>query len=157
MSEELQTYFLLKNIGLSREDKRLILLANQSSYTMEGVEKALRVSFFDVHERERREWQGNSRQPKGNPKGLGRRSYAHLADAEPEHEDLFEEPDASGYDHAVVDEGAEAEGDISDPGASGDEEVFEAYASYKESRQKLKDLQALSWLSPTARGREQHD
>ena len=149
MSEELQTYFLLKNIGLSREDKRQILLANQSSYTMEDVEKALRVSFFDVHERERREWQGNSRQPKGNPKGIGRRNYAHLADAEPEHEDLFEEPDASGYDegsledyaHAVVDEGAEAEGDISDAGASGDEEVFEAYASYKESRQKLKDLQ----------------
>ncbi|CAE7262427.1 RE1, partial [Symbiodinium necroappetens] len=149
MSEELQTYFLLKNIGLSREDKRQILLANESSYTMEGVEKALRASFFDVHERARREWQGSSKQPKGSTKGCGRRNYAHLADAEPEHEDLFEEPDASGYDeggpedyaNAVVDEGAEAEGEISDARACGDEEVFEAYASYKESRQKLKDLQ----------------
>ncbi|CAE7814668.1 GIP [Symbiodinium sp. CCMP2456] len=124
MSEELQTYFLLKNIGLSREDKRQILLANQSAYTMEGVEKALRVSFFDVHEREKREWQGNAK-PKGGGKGFGRRHFAHPVEDEPE--EYFAEPGLDDYDdggqqdyaHVVVDESAEAEAEVSDAGASG--------------------------------------
>ena len=72
MFEDLLAYFTLKNVGLSRDDKQQILLANQSTYNQEGIEKALSVSFFDVHERERREWSGGSR------KGSGKRSYAHL-------------------------------------------------------------------------------
>ena len=97
MSEELQTYFMLKNIGLSREDNRQILLANQSSYTMEGIERALRVSFFDVHGREKCEWQGNTKL-KGAGPGFSRRGYAHLADLDPEYEDYPEDDANEDYD-----------------------------------------------------------
>ena len=79
MSDDLLAYFLLKNVTLSREDKRSILLANQSDYTVEGIEKALRVSFFDVHEKEkgsRSEHIGTYRRGKGGSKGFSRRSYA---------------------------------------------------------------------------------
>ena len=53
MSEDLRAYFLLKHVGITREDRRTVLLANQSNYTMEGIEKALRTSFYDLHEKER--------------------------------------------------------------------------------------------------------
>ena len=59
MSEDLLAYFTLKNVNLGKDDKRQILLANQSAYSLEGIEKALRVSFYDVHEREKaaaRDW-----------------------------------------------------------------------------------------------------
>ena len=59
-----------------------ILLANQSSYTMEGIEKALRVSYYDIHERKkpRGDWnqkESNWHQKKGG-KGFqfGRRGRA---------------------------------------------------------------------------------
>jgi hypothetical protein len=82
MSDDLMAYFLLKHVNLSREDRRQILLANQSDYTVEGIEKALRVSYFDHHERERRsagDWNQPVRRPKG--RGRGHRSYA-VADEE---------------------------------------------------------------------------
>ena len=77
MSDDLMAYFLLKHANLSREDRRQILLANQSAYTVEGFEKALRVSYFDHHERERRtasDWGQQHRRPKR--RGRGNRSYA---------------------------------------------------------------------------------
>ena len=58
MSEDLRAYFLLKRVGLNKEDRRHILLSNQSNYTLDGVSQALGVSFYDAREREKsqREW-----------------------------------------------------------------------------------------------------
>ena len=59
MSEDLLAYFVLKNGNLSRDDKRSILLSNQSNYFLSGIEQSLRVSFYDIHEREKnlaKEW-----------------------------------------------------------------------------------------------------
>ena len=74
MSEDLLAYFLLKSANLSREERRQILLANQSDYSLAGIEKALRVSFFDLHEKEKgRDWSSTAtRKP---AKGFGKRSY----------------------------------------------------------------------------------
>ena len=44
---------LLQQVNLGKEERRGILLANQSDYTMDGIEKALRVSYNDIHECER--------------------------------------------------------------------------------------------------------
>ena len=158
MSDDLLAYFTLKNIGLSKEDKRQILLANQSTYNMEGIEKALRVSFFDVHEKEKKDW-GNG-QPKGRqPKGYGKRQFAHLAGEEDEgaaeeaeypEDPEYEDGGPDSYAHAAEgDDEAEGEDGGSDEGASGDDAVYEAYATYKESRQKLRDVQrARGFLKP---------
>ena len=151
MTDDLLAYFLLRGVNLSKEEKRSILLANQSDYSTAGIEKALRVSFFDVHEKERtREWGPGLRKPKGSGK---RPAYAHAAD-EVDTEatnDLGEDPgyedEAGEYfaDAAAEDEGDDEDGgeetDQSDLGASGDDLVYQAYTSYKESRRKLKDVQ----------------
>ena len=49
MSEDLRAYFLLKHVGITREDRMTVLLANQSNYTMDGIERALRTSFYELH------------------------------------------------------------------------------------------------------------
>eukprot|EP00435_Cladocopium_sp_Y103_P068123 s744_g31.t1 len=129
MSEDLKAYFMLKGAGLSREDRRMILLANQSSYTMDGIEKALRTSFYDVHEKDAPGFQcGHSR------KGSGKRSCAVGSEdaaswtavsgeeAIPEDE---EDEDAFAVDGETWNDDAETCGeDQSDYGASGDDEVF---------------------------------
>ena len=155
MSEDLLAYFLLKNVGLGKDEKRQVLLANQSDYSLAGFEKALRVSFFDIHEREKtKEW-GHSGHGgrKGTGKGGGKRHYAHAAE-ELEHEDYPEDDgEDDGYalatgemendDDEDAEEygyGAATEGE-SDQGACEDDAVYEAYATYKESRKRLKDLQ----------------
>ena len=145
MSDDLLAYFLLKNVNLTKEEKRQVLLANQSDYSLSGFEKALRVSFFDIHEREKsRDWQPSGR-PKGG-KGAPRRHYANAA----EEESADDEYDPDSYDQEpdefyanAADDEPEAEDptEPSDVGASGDDEVYEAYASYKDSRKRLKDLQ----------------
>ena len=154
MSDDLMAYFLLKHVNLSREDRRQILLANQSDYTVEGIEKALRVSYFDHHERERRsagDWNQPVRRPKG--RGRGHRSYA-VADEEAFDDDEFYE-DEEVHDEAYAIDDAEVPGEIdghdeepSDRGASEDDEIYDAFAamdqhrkSYQESRQKLKQIQ----------------
>ena len=146
MSEDLLAYFLLKNVNLSRDEKRQVLLANQSDYSLAGIEKALRVSFFDVHEKEKgRDWTpGTARRPKGFGK---RPNYAHAAAEENEDDglDSYDEEDDYGDDQfamAVEEEPYEPdeEDSPSDQGASGDEEVFQAHSTHKESRKKLKDL-----------------
>ena len=146
MSEDLRAYFLLKNLGLSREDKRQILLANQSNYNMQGIEQALRVSYFDLHERERNaNWvQKRPDRPRGQKK-----YYAHAAhEGEPEVEEDREElpepeepPDVVDENQSYHEPEVAMESEFSDQGASGDDEIFDAYATYQESRKKLKDLQ----------------
>ena len=37
MSDDLQAHFLLKHVNLGKEDRRQILLANQSNYSVEGI------------------------------------------------------------------------------------------------------------------------
>ena len=54
MSEDLLAYFLLKGCGLSKEDRRAILLANKSTYSQTGIEQSLRVpSMTSMSERSR--------------------------------------------------------------------------------------------------------
>ena len=48
MSEDLRAYFLLEQVNIGREERRSILLANQSNYTIEGIEKALRISYISI-------------------------------------------------------------------------------------------------------------
>ena len=72
MSDDLQAF------NLSKDDRRQILLANQSAYTVEGIERALRVSYYDIHERER---QGGAAWPTKKPKGFGKKSFAHATTA----------------------------------------------------------------------------
>ena len=153
MSDDLMAYFLLKHVNLGKDERRQILLANQSDYTVAGIEKALRVSFFDLHERERKNPQ-DWNQPRRS-KGKGRssfRSYAVEGEEAVEDEDAeaFEDEEPFDEAYAVEDEPQEdADGELpSDCGASGDEEIFEAFAAmdqhrktYKESRQKLKQIQ----------------
>eukprot|EP00439_Symbiodinium_sp_Y106_P007836 s217_g1.t1 len=160
MSEDLLAYFLLKNANLSREDRRQILLANQSDYGLEGIEKALRVSFFDVHEKEKtREWQ--STPGRKGQKGSGRRpGYAHAVgegDQETEDEQLEYEEELSEDYALAVDEGDVADDDASDggsdQGASNDDAVFEAYSSYRDARKKLKETQkARGFTKPQSHG-----
>ena len=154
MSEDLRAYFLLKHVGISREDRRTVLLANQSNYTMEGIEKALRTSFYDLHEKERqRDQSGLSKSWGRKGAGRGMRSYAAAtsddtsswaAISEEVDEDAFEEIATeeayaveSNADGALETENAE----VSDYGASEDDEIFQAYSTYKDSRKKLKDIQ----------------
>ena len=155
MSEDLLAFFALKNAGLSKEERRHILLANQSAYTLEGIERALRISYHDVHERERgpgRDWSSTPRRPKGG----GKRSYAHAVheeDVDPDYQDAAEDEDQDepydpdDYANAVAEEDV-AEENPSDQGASNDDEIFDAYASYRESRQKLKDIQKNRGFKP---------
>ena len=155
MSEDLLAFFALKNAGLSREERRQILLANQSSYTMEGIERALRISYHDVHDRERAPAKDWSQSPR-KPKGYGKRGYAHAVhepDADADYPDPGSEADQEedyddqAYANAAEDEQPD-EGEPSDLGASNDEEVFDAYATYKESRQKLKEIQKNRGFKP---------
>eukprot|EP00439_Symbiodinium_sp_Y106_P051141 s6716_g6.t2 len=151
MTDDLLAYFLLRGVNLSKEEKRSILLANQSDYSSAGIEKALRVSFFDVHEKERsRDWGPGARKPKG----LGKRpQYAHAVEETTQDEDddwECENETDDFYANAAAEEeegeGPEAEAEAepseqSDLGASGDDLVYQAYASYKESRKKLREVQ----------------
>lgn len=79
MSDDLLAYFLLKNVGLSREDRRAVLLANQSTYSMEGIEKALRTSYTLICTREK-----PAEMPMGRiPSLLGRRAARRVAATTP--------------------------------------------------------------------------
>eukprot|EP00435_Cladocopium_sp_Y103_P006323 s1345_g2.t1 len=157
MSEDLRAYFLLKHVGISREDRRTVLLANQSNYTMEGIEKALRTSFYDLHEKERQRDQSGLQKSWGRKgsSGRGMRSYAAAgsddtmsswaAVSETVDEQVFEDDEAE--EAYAVDGNADEQAlepdamDVSDYGASEDDEVYQAYSTYKDSRKKLKDIQ----------------
>ena len=160
MSPELQAYFLLKNVGLPKEDRRQILLACQSNYSVEAIEKSLRVSYYDYHEREKappREWHGNRRFQRGpSGKGARRPHYANAVqegdgDYDPDVEADDAEPDYTDDAFAVGDEEEPEQEDPSDAGASEDDEIYEAFSSYQESRKKLKEVQkARGFLKPRA-------
>ena len=155
MSEDLRAYFLLKHVGISREDRRSILLANQSNYTMEGIEKALRTSFYDLHDKERqRDQSGLSKSwNRKGAGGRGMRSYAAGAsDDTSSWAAISEEVDENNFEEVEMEEAYAVEGsadgaaemddaEMSDYGASEDDEVFQAYSTYKDSRKKLKDIQ----------------
>ncbi|CAJ1329760.1 unnamed protein product, partial [Effrenium voratum] len=127
MSNDLLSYFILKQCNLSREDRRQILLSSQSKYDLDEIEKAMRISFYDIHEKEKTS--------KDEP-------------AAPELEE-FEEFGEQPAEEDMAYEIGEGEGEaVSDAGASDDDEIYDAYAamdkqrrSYKDSRQRLKDLQ----------------
>eukprot|EP00435_Cladocopium_sp_Y103_P033927 s248_g8.t1 len=161
MSEDLRAYFLLKHVGLSREDRRTVLLANQSKYTMEGIERALRTSFYDLHEKERQRDQSGLARGYGRKGGRSMRSYAVTSEDAASWTAISEETEGADYEddgtedaYAVGDDAEdrddwETDGqEQSDYGASGDDDVFQAYAamdqqrrSYRDSRKKLKDIQ----------------
>jgi hypothetical protein len=156
MSKDLLSYFVLKGCNLSREDRRSILLANKSTYDQAGIEQSLRVSFHDLHEREKQSgWRDDRKKP------MKKRYYANEVhdgespdeddvmmvyyhnDSEYDEEDLAEEA----YYHGEDDD-AEAYELGSDAGASGDDDVYQAYVTmekgrqaYKDARKKLRDVQ----------------
>ena len=155
MSEGLLSYFILKSCALSRDDRRQILLANKNAYARAGIVQALRISFHDMHEREKdRTWKPEAR--KGQGRFATRRSYAvHESDGNyDDGEDAYSQED-QGEDYAdFEDEEAYIAGEndkieeASDAGASNDDEVFDAYAakskvkqSYQDARKKLRDIQ----------------
>ena len=153
MSEDLLAYFILKQCNLSKDERRQILLNNQSKYDLEGIERAMRVSFYDIHEREKTRASWNDR-PKGSGKNR-RSSYSHVADdGEALEVGSVEDEETIDYDQSYIaeydeeEEAFEAEEIPSDYGASGDDEVYEAYAvmdkqrrTYQDSRKKLKEVQ----------------
>ena len=168
MSDDLLAYFFLKHSGLSKEDRRQILLNSGSSYDLDSIEKAMRVSFHDVHEREKQA-RPDERRFKGG--GKGRRNYAHMAedDEASENADQLDDAADSAYDRASeayaaheydevsehypdLEYGYDAEADnaevASDAGASNDEDIFQAFSAmdkqrktYKEARKKLREVQ----------------
>eukprot|EP00435_Cladocopium_sp_Y103_P021956 s3297_g5.t1 len=158
MSEDLLAYFVLKHCNLSKDDRRQILLNNASVYNLSGIEQAMRVSFYDIHEREKvvsKPWDTRSKSS-----GKGRRGMANYLDDDeavpdydeiPEDEEAFEEAywgdeidDADVHDETYGDD----DNEVSDAGASNDDEVFNAYKamdqqrrSYRDSRKRLKEIQ----------------
>ncbi len=169
MSDDLLTYFLLKGSGLSREDRRGILLANKNTYDKKGVEQALRVSYHDLHDREKRSWKSDqSRRSFQSSRPAFRKSYAtvdeevassfevdngsyHLYydDSEPyANEYDVESAQAESIEEAFVGADEESEEGFSEDGALQDPEVQQAYAimnkqrqGYKEARKKLREVQ----------------
>ena len=164
MSPDLLAYFILKQSGLSKDDRRQILLSTGSKYDLDSIESAMRVSYYDIHEREKSRFPENPR--KGH--GKGKKHYAHMVEDENAPDDdvasKFEADSvydqASAYDQASeydqshdyeAEHGYEAVADespASDMGASEDEEVYQAFAtmdkqrrSYKESRKRLREVQ----------------
>ncbi|CAK9105201.1 unnamed protein product [Durusdinium trenchii] len=133
MSEDLQAYFLLRGANLSREDRRAILLANKSSYTQAGIETALKISYHDLHEREKSRGFDESRyvgRRKGG-KGKGKKFYSNWVDED-------EQPFIEEWLDDTVEDEPETQ----------PEYAAEAYAamekqkkSYHDQRQKLKNLQ----------------
>ena len=84
------------------EARRNILLANRSNYTKVGTEQALRVSFHDLHEKEK--GGGDDRgHPKGRGygKGRGKRHYAHAVEHEDEQES-DEAPEDEDYEEEAI-------------------------------------------------------
>ena len=155
MSEDLLSYFILKGCALSRDDRRQILLANKNAYVRAGIEQALRISFHDMHEREKdRGWKPEAR--KGQGRFATRRSYA-VHDSDENYDDgddaYYQEDQGDDYENLEDEEAYIAgENDLieeaSDAGASNDDEVFDAYAamskvkqSYQDARKKLRDIQ----------------
>ena len=74
-------------------------MPNQSAYNMEGIERALRISYHDVHERERGQGKDWSSSPtRRAPKGYGKRGYAHAVDNPEDDHDYPDDLNGEGTD-----------------------------------------------------------
>ena len=137
---------------------------------MEGIERALRVSYYDIHERER---QTTSSWTSRRPKGSGRKGYAHATEADSEdtmddgfankalRDEALDSPEYTddGYHEEMeandfyADLAQEETGESpSDQGASEDDDIYKAYASYQESRNRLKEIQKNRGFKPREPG-----
>ena len=132
-------YFLLDGASLSEEKKRGIVLDSGSPYDVPAFQHAMKVNYHDIHEKERAR---RSAQPHHSGGKFSkrpfhkRRGHAHQAEGD-EDEEGEEELDAE-EDAAYENEEEGTDEAPSDCGASGDDEVFEAYSTYKQARRKLK-------------------
>ena len=137
MSDSLRAYFLLENTGLAKDDRRQILIANQSSYY--------------IHERERH---AGGRDPQGGgkrgtkasrQKGFGRKHYKPAASESSDDDEATEynkEGDkTSNHDPYAM---AVGEGQTPDEG-----DVSDAHSPTKKSKGQPKEGKR----APAARGR----
>lgn len=193
MSSDLLADFVLKHSGRSKDDRRQILVNTGSNYHPDSIEKAMRVSFHDYHEREKAS-KPDDRKPKGY--GKGKRYYAHMVDDEEaldeedvpeydpgsayaqmdEYDSIAEYDQASEYDKtSACDQGGQTESCDADPpsdfGASGDDEVFQAFATmdrqrktYQDSRRRHREVRhawlcswCISWHCKRQEGGQERD
>ena len=167
MSSDLLAYFVLKQSGLSKDDRRQILLNSGSDYNLESIEKAMRVSYYDIHEKEKISKFHDDRRGKGYGK-TQKRHYAHLVDDgdTPNKEALVYEAASSNdqafeYEHDFENdlmteyesymvredeeyqdygyEAGEMEEEGSDVGASQDEEVYQAFSAMDKQRRSYQE------------------
>ena len=125
MSEDLLAYFVLKHCNLSKDDRWQIVPNNASVYNLNGIEQAMRVSFYDIHECE-----------KVDSKAWPTANYIDDDETVPDYDEAHddEEMPEDAYSGDEVDDAEipdETYGDddngVSYAGASNDDEVFNAY------------------------------
>ena len=119
-------YVLLDGSSISDDAKRNIVIACGSECATKPFEHALRVNFHDLHDKERRSQGPDVR--KGPNK-----HYANAVDEDDGGDTL----ESQGEDE----EADFAEEEMSDAGASDDNEVFNVYSGFAEARKKLKEVQ----------------
>ena len=152
LSSDLYAYFPLEGARLRDEDKRMVCMVAQNEFNTANFEKTLKTNFHDIHVRDRRTPYDPG---KGGDKTNGRfgrdgdRKRPHdRAHAAADEEATSDEPSEEPEDAEVASE----EDDLpSDAGASQDDEVNNAYASYDTARSKLRDTQKRQGLRPRAR------
>ena len=142
LSDDLYAYFLLEGARLSDDQQRLVCMVADNEYETRSFEKTLKTNFHDVHTSER---QGDGprkfgfggapkgKDSKGKGKGKDRNKGYYQEEAEDQEDEAY-------YTDGDDNEEAEAE-QVSDVGASEDEEIYEAYTAYDKARQKVKTLQ----------------
>ncbi|CAK0792797.1 unnamed protein product [Prorocentrum cordatum] len=135
LSDDLMAYFLLNGANLADEQKRNIVLNNNSEYNLEIFQHTLTVNFHDLHEKERRSALANTHKQKWQNRRGGKANQVednNSGDEDDITDDEFEEGANAADDDQEV---------ASDAGASNDDDVFEAYSAYDAARKKLKDTQ----------------
>ncbi|CAK9045239.1 unnamed protein product [Durusdinium trenchii] len=138
MSEDLRAYFLLEQVNIGREERRSILLANQSNYTIEGIEKVI-ISHLPRKARAM-ERSAHYAHAMNDEEIDGDEEAFALEDDEQE----FLDPELG-----LDEEAFEVDDTLpSDDGGSQDEEIYEAFTvmdnhrkTYKDSRRKLREIQ----------------
>ncbi|CAE8595109.1 unnamed protein product [Polarella glacialis] len=136
LSDDLVAYFVLQGTGLSEEERRNILINCGSEYDTAKLENILKVNYHDIRDRDRRHDAGDGHKEKFK-NNFKRRSHAHAADDDSEEEEGSDDESEAAD---AADDGDEDE-HVSDAGASGDDEVFDAYVAYGQARKNLKTIQ----------------
>ena len=153
LSDDLYAYFLLEGARLKDDQKKLVTMVADNEFETKSFIKTLRTNYHDVHVTEKRatgygtphDSKGEGRKGGGKGKSKGKRF-----DKKPEKSNYteYEDEEYGDEDEAnAVDEGdGEADDDdeayeISDAGASEDEEIADAYAAYDQARAQLRDQQ----------------